>query len=274
VIRGFTLIEMATVLVIISLVLAGGLTITARDIENERISTTNQRLLYVQRAVEAYALAFDHVPCPADPALNPADTAFGVGVGTNNGVGVACAAGNIIPITKLLTQIGTAGAVPFVNLGISPIYMFDGWNRKITYVVDGDLTDAAGYTGGEGDLQLVDEVDSNHSLVGAEDITLWDNISSLPDPNFVPRTQGVVVLLISHGKNGHGAYRAKNGTIINVPVGTGSGQAEADNANALTMNGTFRLVPYNQGRANPNRYFDDIVYYRTKWQLENRPEDE
>jgi len=242
--RGFTLIELAVSMTILALAVGGGLKVASRNIEANRIQLTNDRLEYIMQTIEKYALEFNQIPCPADGSLAPNHTDFGIGGGTGAGT---CTSENFTDVITPTTNLVT-GAIPINNLGINPKYMFDGWNKKFTYVVDEDLTDTAGFAGADdGGIQIQDENDI--SLINSGAITT------------------AAVLVISHGKNGHGAYRVKGAPVVRATQGANAGTHEEDNAHitnpATTYDSIFRLTPYRtQGDV-----FDDILDYRLKWQL-------
>ncbi len=68
--QGFSLIELAVVLTIIGLMLAGlAMPLTAR-IDQQRYEGTSQQLVDIRAALQGYALANDALPCPATPSSN------------------------------------------------------------------------------------------------------------------------------------------------------------------------------------------------------------
>lgn len=111
--RGFTLVELAVVLVIVSL-LAGGLIMTVgSQVDQRQRSETRQQLEEARDALLGFAashLAADgkpHLPCP--------DTD---GDGLENRTGNACT--------------NTSGTLPFVDLGLS---RQDIWGNRLRYHV-------------------------------------------------------------------------------------------------------------------------------------------
>ncbi len=135
--RGFTLVEMAIVLVIIGLIL-GGLVLpltTQRDMQS--YSTTRQRLEDAKEALIGYAMTNGRLPCPASATSNGVEDPVGGGACNHN----------------------YDGFLPAVTLGLAPVdsngYALDGWGgiaaNRIRYAVSRNSTATANaFTTGSG----------------------------------------------------------------------------------------------------------------------------
>jgi prepilin-type N-terminal cleavage/methylation domain-containing protein len=66
--RGFTLLELAVVMMIMGLLLAGLVMPLSARVEQQRFDTTTRQLDGLRTTLVAYALANDALPCPATPA--------------------------------------------------------------------------------------------------------------------------------------------------------------------------------------------------------------
>ena len=113
--HGFSLIEMAFVLVIITLLLGGLLVPFATQVEQRRIAETNKAMEEIKEALLGYAIANGRLPCPditgdgiADPCLSTASTSSG-------------------------------GNIPWVDLGTANA---DAWGLRFQYRVNGAFTNA------------------------------------------------------------------------------------------------------------------------------------
>ncbi len=62
---GFTLIEMAIVLVVMGILISGGLLAVAPVIENSKVSETNQKLDRLEQALIVHVIRNGCLPCPA-----------------------------------------------------------------------------------------------------------------------------------------------------------------------------------------------------------------
>lgn len=115
--RGFSLIELALVLVILSLVLAGALVPLNAQIEHKQWRDTEQNLQVVHDALLGFAVRNGRLPCPASSTSNGMESPLNGGVCTN-------------PYD---------GYVPAVSLGLSRLdtqgYALDAWGNRLHYAV-------------------------------------------------------------------------------------------------------------------------------------------
>lgn len=116
---GFTLVEMAVVVVILGLILGGLLLPLAAQLEQQRRSETRKIMDDAKEALQGYAITNNHLPCPdrqAGGAGTLNDTA-------NDGVEDFAAGGACV------TQYGN---LPWSTLGIVDE---DAWGERIHYKV-------------------------------------------------------------------------------------------------------------------------------------------
>ena len=122
---GFTMLEMAIVLIISGLVLVTMVNAYITWNYILKSSQTKETLAVVSDALSAYASRNFRIPCPADPSGGGVEP-FGKerGSGANgSAIGSCAAAGE------------TEGIIPFASLGISGDFAVDGWGNYITYQV-------------------------------------------------------------------------------------------------------------------------------------------
>ena len=105
---GFSLAEMAIVLVIVGILMASGLGALSRQMSNQRIKETKQMLERANEALLGYALSHNRLPCPADDA--------GAELARNGAGDCSQATGNL----------------PWLELGLPE---FDAWGRRLQYRV-------------------------------------------------------------------------------------------------------------------------------------------
>jgi len=284
---GFSLIEMAVVLAIISIIVASGLSFSVAKREEQRYETTQKRIEFVMRAIDDFVDEKGYIPCPADPTLSPGSANFGFGGATGDPLTTVtqCNSANVVEYDGASNVSVTYGSVPVYSLNIPPEYIFDGWNRRLTYVVDEDLTYVGtaltdGYLTFEGDIEVrspgfatsppgnempityktadQDDVDAGYtdcegSAFGAGAGTIGDCIKN-----------GAAVAIVSHGANGFGAYGGVGGAAPAAgskydPVG--GSDDEDENADHLGTSDDILIQSIQRGD------FDDIVEYKLKWQL-------
>nr|MDJ0701374.1 type II secretion system protein [Woeseiaceae bacterium] len=82
---GFSLIELAIVILIMGLVLGGIAMPLSVQRENARIKQGDEQIAMVQSAIEGFALANGRLPCPATPASDGVADPSGGGCTTQHG---------------------------------------------------------------------------------------------------------------------------------------------------------------------------------------------
>jgi prepilin-type N-terminal cleavage/methylation domain-containing protein len=119
--HGFTLIEMAVVLLIVALLLGGLLPTISSQFEQRRVSETLKKLDEIQQALIGFAVINGRLPCPA--------VANATGV-ESPAVGSNCTS---------FSNGSFVGFVPAATLGLSPTdlqgYAIDAWGNRIRYAV-------------------------------------------------------------------------------------------------------------------------------------------
>lgn len=115
--RGFTLVEMAMVLLIVGLLLGGLMPTLSTQMESQRISETRKQLEEIQQALVGFATANGRLPCPAGASTNGEENPTSGGNCTNFYDGFVPAA------TLGITSVDSRGLV------------VDGWGNAIRYVV-------------------------------------------------------------------------------------------------------------------------------------------
>lgn len=138
---GFSLVEMAVVLTIVGVLLAGLLPTLTSQVEQRRRTETNKQLDEIKQALLGFAVSNKRLPCPASSS-------------NSNGLESFCT--NALPLscgTRLTTFQAhgrcsdPSGFIPSVTLGLSNAdaqgYAIDGWNNRIRYAVTSSLSPSA-----------------------------------------------------------------------------------------------------------------------------------
>ncbi|MES2161596.1 MAG: type II secretion system protein [Pseudomonadota bacterium] len=113
--RGFTLVEISIVLVIVGLLIGGMIAPLSSQLEQKKIRDTQQAMELARDALFGYALRNGYLPCPAISAVN----------GLEDRTGSAC--------NKRY------GYLPWTTLGVARL---DGWNRILGYTVTPAFSDS------------------------------------------------------------------------------------------------------------------------------------
>jgi prepilin-type N-terminal cleavage/methylation domain-containing protein len=159
---GFSLLEMAIVLVVIGLLLGGALVPLSVQMEKRDRDATRQQLVDMRQALIGYALVNGRLPCP--------DT---------DGDGVMDIA---------TTCTSSEGNYPWVDLGVGRL---DAWGQPFTYRVTASFADTNDGTG----CAASPSAGLSFSLCSQGDITVLDADGG----NFVATS--IPAIVISHGKN-------------------------------------------------------------------------
>jgi prepilin-type N-terminal cleavage/methylation domain-containing protein len=242
--RGFTLVELSIVMMVLALLLASILTVLANDISQRKLSDTQARLESISSALVAYRKQSNKLPCPSDYTLINTAANFGVQA-ANPG---SCTGGS--PAAPRSNGNSVAGAVPTKTLGLPDQMMFDGWGNRFYYAVDKRLTAANAFT-----TYLPSD-----AAIGS--LTVNDASGS-------PRTTQAAVVLVSHGQNGHGA-RLMSGTAKSTSsINTSELEnCDCDSSGGVTaFNATFVMKASTVSPTSFYDSYDDLVVYLLRSQM-------
>lgn len=218
---GFTLTELAVVLVIVSLLL-GGLMIplgAQKGIEARR--ATSQAMTSINEALLGFAITHGRLPCPADGSI-AAGTA-NAGLEAYNGSRCTCAGSTAAygSPTQCADGSTVGGTLPSTTLGLPDT---DAWNNRYTYRVTTTYARrGSGQTSFYCDAALTAPVTSNAAMALCSSglITVRNASGTL-----LTTSNEVPAIVLSHGENGLGAWTT-TGTI--TPGASGNELENADN---------------------------------------------
>lgn len=219
--HGFTLLEMAIVIVIIGLAL--GVMMQAsrgiRDAENR--SLIKKKLEVLDTAFAHFVAVNKRLPCPANGTI--ASSALNAGMESPSP-----ATGTCNPTTQIY------GVVPWVTLGLTEEDATDPWMARMTYRVDPTLTQtmdmsncdpSSTVTGNPPAAAAICKTPtppcaassgctSPSNFLMNKGLDVWDGLNGAPGyaarQNNRTNGTGAAYIIISHGPTGSGAYN-KNG---------------------------------------------------------------
>jgi prepilin-type N-terminal cleavage/methylation domain-containing protein len=233
---GFTLIEMAMVLMIVGLLLGGMLVPLSAQMDQRNVSDTQKTLSEIKEAIIGYAIVYGRLPCPAS------STSYGT---ENFASGGNASNGNCLNYPNFYN-----GFVPAATLGITPVdnqgYAIDAWNNRIHYAVTFSNANAFTTTNGMSVAGLSALVPNLLVCSTASTISTGCSVAN----SSLTSSPGVPVVIYSTGKNG------QNG-------GTSADEAENPNPNSADNDRVF--VSHL-----PTPTFDDLVVWISPNILYNR----
>lgn len=279
---GFTLIEIAVVIVVLSLLLAMIAGIATAMLGQQRREATRQRLAGVETAIALFVSQNQRLPCPADGTRPGIDSTAGTEQTETILPG---------PPPTYRCAVGGApnsqqnGVVPWRALGISEQDATDGWGNRLTYRVSTDFINQPSMNmtycdpgGTEATLGAALNPTSGYCLSSCTSAGFLSNTANCRQPSAVTSGRGLEVrnllgtkimdpsppfgastgaayVVVSHGENARGAYN--NNGVLQVATGTDWGTEEAKNSADLGIQpyyvDDFASYPAGTG------HFDDFV---------------
>lgn len=178
---GFSLVEMAVVLVILGFVISALLLPVAAQRDQTYRTQTENQLEVARKALLGFAQANSRLPCPATAASAGLEAPIGGSTAT-----VACTA--------------MVGFLPSATLGIQPVntagYATDGWQNAIRYAVTISNADVAGGP----DFTTAGEMNKVTISSLLPDLRVCDNSGNCSASAYL--TNNAVAVIYSTGKNG------------------------------------------------------------------------
>lgn len=191
--HGFTLVEMAVVLLIVTLLGGGIATGLSAHIARRAEAATDDALTEARDALLGYAMRTGNLPCPARSATDGAEDRSGT-----------------------TTCRKYTGLLPWATLGIAGL---DGWAHRLRYAVAQKYVAPLGGTGNTEKVSLADgDIEIKTRSLDGSELFLTTEGGKSP------------ALLLSHGANGLGAIDAQ-GVALAPPV-AGSDEARNAAADA------------------------------------------
>lgn len=252
--RGFSLVEMAVVLVILGFVIGALLLpLQAQREVNFQIQTEKQ-LEIARTALIGFAQTKGYLPCPATAANNIDAGSYGL----ENPLG---GTRDITPPAAVPDCVSPIGYLPAASLGIQPTdssgFAIDAWNNRIRYAIttnDSSVTIVDGATCG-GDTAPDFTTPGNMGAVGltclAPDLRVCTSSAVIDCTNDIHLTNNAVAVIYSSGPNGS----------------VGGGVDEANQGVNIPPTTFYSRTPTPAGSTNGE--FDDLVVWISPYVLYN-----
>lgn len=234
--HGFTLIELAIVLVIIGLLAAAFLSTLGSRIETTRRADAAKEMAVIKQALYGYAMsqAKPHLPCPdcRDPKC-PSKLGNIANDGAEDRNGAVCDA--------------VVGNVPWKTLGLGS---GDPWGNRYSYWVSSSAADNA------------NGIVLTTAMAGAATIKTQIG-TTFPDVS-----NSAVAVIMTQGKNGYGGISVQN---VAQPAVPAANVDEKENLNPYIINPVIPTfisrAPSKPGAATAGGEFDDMLVWISEYEL-------
>lgn len=237
--KGFTLIELAVVLVIVGILLGSFIgTLTSR-INVTKKSDAIEELNEIKQSMMAYAFVNGYLPCPDCNAVAGACTVALVG----DGIADHDAGNNRCVLNE------ASGNVPWVTLGLG---RGDPWGNHYRYAVQNEYAN----------VDTAFELDGVNGPAGSATIQEPDFVADATGATPHSLADNVVAIILSHGSNGYGAINEDNLANPAIPA------ANLDELDNTDNDADYYMRPETSAETTiAGKEFDDIVIWISEYEL-------
>jgi len=241
--KAYTLIELSISLMIISLIMAGIFSMATGSVVKSKVSSTNDKINKIYRALGVYLITNKRLPCPA--SLND-----GINDSANFGVESRPSSGDCGGFSGSTSNL-RYGMVPVRQLNLSSDYAVDDFGNKISYIIDKRYT-------GDFMTNIVKDAASFGTAPSTQLMTIKEK--QLDGTSVIDLSQVAIVVILSHGPNGLGAFNANDGTQNLAPSDSG----EAENYPSTPYNSATSYDGVFYSEALNSDDFDDILFFKSR----------
>ncbi|MFM9966975.1 MAG: type II secretion system protein [Burkholderiales bacterium] len=201
---GFSLVELAVVMMVIGLLLAGAMIPLSTQLEVRSVTETQRILEQIKESITGFAQTNGYLPCPALGTL--ATGATNAGIEDRGAISGTCNS--------------TSGVVPWATLGVPEA---DAWGNRFSYWVVQSFADNVSLNTTNGPTQAgTSAATCGYSFLSPAPTNSSFALCSLGNLTVNTRSdthattavaQNLPLVIISHGKNGYGAWRGTGGKL-------------------------------------------------------------
>jgi|GEM_PF-5772523 type II secretory pathway pseudopilin PulG len=267
---GASLIELSIILLIMGAISSIFFIGTQGQLEAAKLSFTRDNVKVIETALVDFVAKNGRLPCPANISLSTNDSQYGLEQFNDTINPAAC--NNAAQITDG-DDVIYYGAIPVRSLNLPSNMMLDGWNNKLSYVVQRAFINNSLTNSTCSSTPSTNHISSNICLRGQasgdnplihNDIWIFKDLAS----STFAMPKAAIYLIVSHGSNGLGGYN-RSGVQNPLPDLTNQQHQLQNSAYCITNScsapaGEFVISAGNTAEiAN----FDDILFYKTREQL-------
>ena len=240
--KAYSLTEMAIVILIVSILATGALSVYFSLDSGVKIDENKRKLAHIYNAIGVYVQENGRLPCPAP--INVArslDVSYGVASSTPTCKDSGVYASNVTGHENLMY-----GMLPVQDLNLALDYSLDAYGNKFTYIVDSRFTTSASTNG-----------------FGSTDPTGIMTINDVTSSQTHKITDDALFVIISHGRNSFGSFGENLTSISNAP----SDSDENENYEITSFDNTNHDADFDNifiHDALDNEIFDDYVFFKTR----------
>lgn len=262
--RGFTLIELAIVMVIVGFLMSGIIAVYENYIINKRkaeftatLNTVTSALAYyiqdeglIPGATDDAATAGIHegtdpvhFPCPSGPNIGPSAAGFGMEQ-RSTATGLCTATNGVRVVTNAAGERVYIGSVPVVTLSLPSKHMLDPYGHRLSYAVSESVSSSLPTPGALGGALA-----GGRNPLGSITVEVLDGTGAV-----AATRNNVPFILVGHGENGLGAQNV-DGSIFRPCAGIGRDVQNCDNNATFVDADLFRSTALN------NTEYDDTAVF-------------
>ncbi len=237
--KAYSLTELSIVILILSVLLSGSITVFNKYDNNARIKTTQYRIKEIYKAMGVFLMTNNRLPCPASIIDSKIASST---YGTELGAGANCVGTGVYQSTTATNLV--YGMIPALTLQLPSEMAEDGFGNKFTYIVDKRFA----------------------TSTSSFDTTSPSGIIAVKSkqPNAVDQSinGNALFVIISHGANKYGSFAAKS-----VSQTARSSDSEELENDATTFNDTTKTAVFDNNiyySSDGSDVFDDIVFFKAR----------
>lgn len=248
--KGYTLIELTIAILVISLLMAGIFSMATGSITGSKSALAIQRMNEIYKSLGTYLMVNKRLPCPASIETSKInDASYGQEVRVVDANGSSCGGAGTGVYSSSSSPNLFYGAVPIKSLNLSSEYAEDGFENKIGYVIDARFTmdfvqPGADFKNSFGTVNV--ENPANSSIIEVKENATSSTLLG----------QKFILVLISYGANGNGAYRVNDGG-----QNATDSSDDDENENKIASQNFDKIFVNNSLESD---IFDDILFYKTR----------
>lgn len=277
----FSLIELSIVILIVSILATGAVSISITAINNAKIEATKKRIDEIYRAMGNFLLINGRLPCPANPALAKSSTDSTYGNEITN-----CATTTSSSLSYSSSNSNLVyGTIPVKALGLSIDMMEDSFGSKFAYIIDKNFTvktSSGNYTGNStfGTYLFFYYYDSFYKKLiysyptttttapssgGTTTAATIIKIDEKPSATTQTVSTKAIFSIISFGANKYGAYPANSTT--QTSASSDCDEASNDNIQTSSCSESVNFDSTLVSSSGNSDSFDDIVFFKERNQM-------